>query len=249
LLKSFFHSRGINCTIDSAYLSNFIFSGLNFLFLEFLRSDFYVTSIFNSRDFKFYKIKLKLLLKTSFNKQIIEILLTLNSEIVKWLEDTCFFQKKKKIALKLDLYVYKLLWRHLKKRYPKKTNTWIYFKYWGNFSGLWKFFVVDYTMNKFIFLKSHFFLLENTRITTSKIYNSLYIFNLYNKRKLYEIIFKKFEYRYYLSNYSVLYGKQKGLCFICTNPLYLKNFKILYFRKNSEKLFQNLIIVHTYCSF
>lgn len=248
LLKSFFNSRGIICNIETIPLSNFVSRGLNFLFLDFLRSDFYITSKLYNQELKFYKLKLKLLLKISFNKQIILILNIVNIEIMKWLEYTFSLPNKEKLYYKLDLYVYRLFWRHLKKRHPKKSNTWIYLRYWGNFSGLWKFFIFDYKFNKLVFLKSHFSLVNNFIVNNYKVYNSLNIFNMYNVIKLKQIIFKKFQFKY-LPNYIVLYEKQKGLCFSCTKALGSKNFRILYLKKNRDKLFQNLVIVHLYCSF
>jgi hypothetical protein len=248
LLKSFLDSRGILCNISTIYLSNFSFDGLNILFLNFIRSDFYVLSILNCRELQFYKLKLKILLKTSFNKQIILVLFLINIQIMRWLQYTSFLSNKKKLYLELDIYIYKLFWKHLKKRHPKKPNTWIYLMYWGNFSGLCKFFVFDSNLNKFIFLKSHISLLDNYKINNYKIYNSLNSFNLYNSIKLNQIIFKKFELGY-LPNYTVFYEKQRGLCVICKKPICLANFKILYLKKNNYSLFQNLLLVHLYCNF
>lgn len=188
------------------------------------------------------------MLKTSFDKQIVLILNCINSEIIKWLEHTFYFSQEEKLNYKLDVYVYKLFWRHLKKRHSKKSNTWIYLKYWGNFSGLWKFFIFDYRIKRFIFLKSHVSLPSNSKTSNYKIYDSLNIFNSYNVIKLSQIIFKKFEFRY-LPNYAVLYEKQKGLCFVCMKSLYLKNYKILYLKSNNNKFLENLVLIHLYCDF
>lgn len=248
LLESFLSSRGVTCNVNNISLSNFISEGLNILFLNFIRSDFYVLSIVNCKELQFYKLKLKILLKTSFNKQVILVLLLINREIMKWLEYTSFLPNKKKLYLDLDIYIYKLFWKHLKKRHPKKSNTWIYLMYWGSFSGFCKFFVFDSNLNKFIFLKSHISLLDNYKISNYKIYNSMNSFNLYNSMKLNQIIFRKFELGY-LPNYTVLYEKQRGLCVICTKPICLTDFKILYLKKNSYRLFQNLLLVHLHCNF
>jgi hypothetical protein len=248
ILQDFFNSRGISFSFNTSSLSNFVFQNLNFFFLDFLRSDFYITYSVQNIELQYYKLKLKLLLKTSYNKEMILVLFIVNSEIMKWLEYTFSFRYKEKVYVQLDLYVYKLFWRHLKKRHPKKSSTWIYLRYWGNFSGLWKFFVFNYKTNKFIFLKSHISLFSYSVINNYKIYNFLNVYNLYNSIKLNQLLLKKFEFRDF-PTYTVLYEKQKGLCFICRKPLSLKNFRVLYLKKKEENLFKNLIIVHSYCRF
>lgn len=194
-----------------------------------------------------YKLRLKLLLKSYFNKDIISILYRINIEITEWLKYTFYLHDKKYLYLKLDLYIYKLFWRYLKKKYTKNSNKWIYLKYWGNFSGLWKFYVLDHSTNKFLFLKSHSSFANFHVVSSYKVYNSLNIFNLYNKRKLYQVLFMKLPF-YYFPNYHTLYIKQKGLCFSCMRFLSFKNFKVLYVKVNKEKLFKNLVIVHSYCA-
>lgn len=248
-MESFFISRGICSDLHRIYLVNFCTKGLSFLSLDFLKSDFSVISRINLREINFYKLKLKILLKTSFNKELVSIISLLNTEILKWVNNTFFFSNKKNLFFHLDFFVYKLLWRHLKKRHPKKANTWIYLKYWANFSGLWKFFVIDYQYSKFIFLKSHLFFRKylDVSVFAYKLNDSLNFFNLYNKRKLYQILFTKLSFNY-LPNYITAYIKQNGLCFMCKKPFYFRNFKALFLRKDKNKFFENLIIVHSYCN-
>lgn len=172
----------------------------------------------------------------------------INKRIKHWSEQFVFCFNKKYLCLELDLFVYKLLWQYLKKLHSKKTNTWIYSKYWRCFSGVWKFFILDVSTGNFLFLKSHFYL--NTFSKNNDIFRFskfLNLFNLYNKEQLNVVLFEKIKYTF-LSSFSCLYNSQKGLCFLCKKPIYSKNSKILTLKKRDSSLFESLLLIHSYCN-
>ena len=196
-----------------------------------------------------YKRKIKLLIKSSYNKSVIKLLNLLNREISNWISSSIFSDNLKEICFELDTYVYKALWKYVKRCHPRRSNTWIYSKYWKCFSGLWRFFILDSLSNKIIFLKSHFILRSNF----CRVSSFLNTYSKFDKDKLLLSLFEKLDSNF-KGNLNLLYKKQNGLCFLCNKPLGIENYKLVDFTNSSTfkypkvKLLHNLFLVHFYCN-
>lgn len=232
---------------DDLFISNFISSGFNFSFIRFLKFGSRLFFNVDKKKIGFYKLYFKTLLKSSWNKGTFFLLMKINHEIKNCSEKIIFFSSKKRLLLMLDIYIYKLLWKYLRRLHSKKTSSWVYSKYWRCFSGTWRFFVIDYYNGDILVLKSHFDLNNFFEvIDIFRISSSLNFLNLYNKNRAINFLFEKFKYKF-LPNLICLYNSQRGLCFICKKPIYSKNFKILNLSKSNAKLFEKLFLIHLYC--
>lgn len=247
VLKDFLEIRGLNIMSS---VTSFISEGFNFLSWNVLKRKFFCPSIIvNEKNIKEYKCKLKAIVKSSYNKNIALVIDLLNYEIQTWISLYIFSSNWKDLAVELDIYIYKVLWRYVRRCHSRRTNSWIYSKYWKRFSGIWKFFAVDSVQNKTLFLKSHLFLLNNNCKNNCKIPSSLNAFNLYNFRKIFDCLSEK-DNLYFSYAFNLLYKKQKGLCPVCRKPLWLKYCKIVKYILNSHKnsdLLQDFFLIHTYC--
>jgi len=220
----------------------------DFLFWKFSRSSLgYLKAKVNPNVVKNYKIKLKSIVKNSKNVNLFQTLKIINSEINKWINIYSVSDCWKSLSSDLDLYLYKLFWRFVRRCHPRRSNTWIYSKYWKSFSGVWKFVIFDSLNGKFCFLKLHF---SYHKIIYS-IPSSLITFNLFNKRKFLFILFKKFENNF-IGSYHFLYLKQKGLCSFCGRPFSFNNVKIVskssFLKKNKISVL-DLFLLHSFCNF
>lgn len=244
----FLNSKGIIYYISDFYFCNSTLCGFNLSVLNFLKFGSRFLININEKSVQLYKLKLKTLIKSYVNKNIFILVNLINNKIKGWLEYSIFCFVIKYSFLELDLYIYKLLWKQVKKFHSKKSNTWIYLKYWKYFSGIWRFFVIDFFSSKVLFLKSHFYFVDyyNSK-DIFKISNFLNIFNLFNFKKLNNVLFEKFKYKF-LPNFITLYNSQKGLCFVCKRPIYSKNFKFLNVNALLPNFFENLFLAHNYCN-
>lgn len=243
-IKTFFLSRGIQFNND--YKINTITKGLNLLYWNvcYRYLGRIIISI-NKNYLKKYKCKLKSIIKSSINNKLSDLVKDINSEITNWSRSSLFFHEFKFTCSDLDLYVNKMFWRFLKRYYPKRTNNWIFIKFWKKFSGVWKFFILDEAnQNKLIFLKSHYHIIKKIRFFSK----GLNVFNCFNKIKLYETLFD-YNLGEFAANYRTLFLKQKGLCRVCKRPVLISNFTILtkYSKLTKTNLLSDLILVHSYC--
>lgn len=81
-----------------------------------------------------YKRKLKAIVKESFNLSIFVLIKILNKEIENFKFVHSFLASYVTLSQELDCYTYKLLWRFVKRCHPRRSNTWIYGKFWKSFS-------------------------------------------------------------------------------------------------------------------
>lgn len=171
---------------------------------------------------------------------IFKLLNILNQEIEQWAK--CFGKFFSYfLALSLDVYLYKLLWKFVKRLHPRRNNTWIYTKYWRIFSGLCKFFCFDTLTNRLCFLKSHLIMDKNTNSLPLLLDTPCFL----NYRKLFSVSFKKSNSSF-SGIYKYLLVKQRGICCICCKPLEFSSFKFLLQYRNSVKIC-SLSLIHTYC--
>lgn len=244
-IKNFLEIRGIY--FSNNFVVSSIYEGSSFFSWDILKSKYLCPYINLSKDsIKKYKLVLKTIVKSSYNKSVILLVKLLNIEIQNWVKLHIFSSNWKNLAIELDLYIYKIIWKYVRRCHPRRTNTWIYSKYWKQFSGVWKFFVIDSVKNKIFFLKSHILVGVNTQ----KVSSSLNAFNLYNSRKILYSLSKK-SGSFFSFSFDLLYRKQKGLCTICKKSIWSKRCKLLKYSSNKESfdLFKDFSLIHIYCKY
>ena len=188
-------------------------------------------------NIKQYKNKLKMIVK---NNKITSLISNLNKELNKWKKDNFFLENFQSLGKELDNYVNKILWRYVKRLHSRRSNMWIYKKYWKYLFGNWRFFYINNITGKIDILISHrFFLRLNTLNRIPLITN---VFKLINSKKVFYINFLNIKIN--IGGITrVIYNKQKGLCFKCKLPLCFNEIKIC---KIKNKFF---ILIHTTCKF
>lgn len=88
----------------------------------------YTRALFN------YKRRLKSLVKRSFNLSVSILIKKLNYQIKNFKSVYAFFSTYNVFSRELDYYLYRLLWRFIKRCHPRRSNTWLYGKFWKSFS-------------------------------------------------------------------------------------------------------------------
>jgi len=196
-----------------------------------------------------YQRKLKLLIKNNSNFNVCVLLNSLNKEIQNWTKiysNTDFYSV---FAQQLDIYINKLLWHWAKRRHPRRSNSWIFSKYWKFVLSGWKFCTQVSIDGKIFFLKSHSFY-------KCKFYRLPLLFkvcNVFNISKFQLLWFNKTKI---LLNglYFVLYYLQKGICPFCKRHFdifFYPSLNIGYFPSRSvvkDFSVYNLLLFHPYCT-
>jgi RNA-directed DNA polymerase len=232
------------------YLSCSIFNPFYFVYWKFQKLDdrkfIFQTSNTIIRN---YKCKLKIFIKNSQNISILQFLKQINFFILKWRAENNYCTLFLIQAAELDIYLYRLLWKWAKRRHPRRSNSWIYSKYWKSFGGIWKFFTVDANNGNLAFLKSHF------AFQTKRLYSlprSFKVFDLDNYQKLNFIWFNKLRLNFH-TLYRSLWNRQKGVCFRCFKSISYFDFNNIKIFKSSKFLkiiinpFSQLVLIHVNC--
>lgn len=169
----------------------------------------------------------------------------MNLEIQNWCRDYSYFLYKNKSCYDLDLYIYKLLWRFLKRCHPRRSHSWIYLKYWKNISGNWRFIYYDSIKKVFHFLSLHSYI-EEDFISFPILLNT---FLKKNYKKLFNTLFLK-KRPYFKGIHKLLFIKQKGLCNSCLKPINFSNNNIIKILNNiflKEDSINKVFLLHSYC--
>lgn len=213
---------------------------------NFIKSkDSVIFCIFSDDYIRTYKLKLKLFIKNSFiGLTNLYFLKQVNKLIFYWSVTynyvNCFFD----IWSNLDLYIYKLLWNCVRRRHPRRPNTWIYAKYWRFFNGFCKFYFLNSRTGGFWILRSHFYL----EVDVSRFPLSSNYFSFLDEKKLKFFCFNRFKYSF-IGLFKYLWFKQKGVCFVCKRIFNFVNFRsvrVMNFTsmKNKPSCF---FLVHSSC--
>nr|AYB71446.1 roaA [Trachelomonas grandis] len=193
---------------------------------------------------KDHKRRMKCVVKRNYSKHPFKLLKEMNQLIYIWVFKNSLVDYYYDVWGKLDIYLYKLLWKWAKRRYPRRPNSWIYNKHWKFFSGIWRFFVKDSLSGEIQILRSHYLLKR-------KIYrlpNFINIFDISNKIKVENLSFNRF-IDTFKGVMHLLWKRQKGRCFVCQGILIVRNFsnfKIIRI-KNSLRHLLSYGIIHNYC--
>nr|AKL78997.1 RoaA [Euglena viridis] len=246
LLVKFFNLRSIKFSKE-LFITHSFYEGFEFLGWKLQKSPFhFLLTQVSKNNIKSYKLELKTLIKKSSNINLFKTLIIINLKIDKWLNSYYLSDFCNDISNDLDLYVYKLFWRFVKRCHPRRSNTWIYYKYWKNLSGSWKFVAYDSLNNRICVLKSH-------KISMGFSFAfplMLNIFDKCNDRKIYITLYEKNK-RNFSDFYFLIYKKQKGLCFCCHRSLDFSRLKLVnlssFTTKKKLNVVSNLYLFHLYC--
>lgn len=242
----FFNSRGLKLNIKRTPLTSFLSQGFSLFSFKFLKVFNFSVHIKLNRNFiRKYKNRLKMIVNNADNFDLITLIKKINFEINEYTMNHYFFNQRSEEVNELDIYLYKIIWKFVKRCHPRRSNLWVYKKYWKDFSGLWKFCAFDNIKGKIFYLNSH-------KVFNSTFYYlplSLNSYNTFNSLKLTKSVFKKYSFNF--SNiYSLIYKKQQGLCFCCNTPLASKNSKLVNisnYLSYKSSLIINLYLFHRHC--
>ncbi len=246
--QEFCHIYGVNLQLRKSKVFS-VFTGFNFMGWKFIllnnKSFFNFIRIDEIRKHKRI-LKATLLYSTRFDVSV--VLRNINSLIFDWLSRYNLSDYPWDICSELDLYLYKLLWRFVRKRHSRKSKIWIYSKYWTFLSGKWRFFVVDSFTGNVSFLRSY-------RFNSSKIFrlpSSVNFFDLADN-VIYRTFWFEHSASHFLGIYKILFINQCGLCSFCRKSFntvslsQIKVCKLVYLSSfNSNKVLQ-LVLLHNYC--
>lgn len=249
ILKTFCINFGFNVGVKSTLVYNifngFSFAGWKFLFFHNKK----VLNLVSLEEIRAYKRVLKYLV-TKFNSSDVFLLLKkINSLIFEWVSNRNLGNYPWDISNELDIYLYKLIWKFVRKRHSRKSNIWVYNKYWKFLSDKWRFFIVDKITGNLLFLRSH-------NSGTYKIYRLPAFINFFDS------LDNEMYYAYWFNDFSIknwgiyktLFLSQHGICPICKKNFNLKSFflikicKLLLPKFGTNKI-SSLVLIHNYCSF
>lgn len=168
-----FNSNPIDSTFIELFFSEFLLR--RSLYLS--KSTYHLVNLYDGflfREWLFYKsyphcsfgkihrevlekhIKsLKLRVKSSKQHSLFSLIQSLNYLVKDWLYRAYFTDFVFESSDKLDLYLYRILWKLLKNRHAKKSKTWIFTKYWRYRHSRWFFLCQESLSGKVCILKTH----------------------------------------------------------------------------------------------
>lgn len=246
LILNFFNLRGIYVkatSFDPGFtFKSFKINDWNLL----LSSNNNLLLSIHSDTIRNHKRSLKSITKNFIKGNIILLLKEINKSIDQWSANHCFFDSWNNVSRELDLYTYKLLWKSFKKIHPRRSNSWIYSKYWKNFSGLWVFSLYNPLTKNVYFLRSH----SMHKYYTSSINIPLFlnVFDIFNSLKLNSIIFHR-NLDSFSGIFKVLYKKQSGRCACCFKSLTFDNCKLISLAslKGTSRSMSQFYLYHIFC--
>lgn len=246
LILNFFNLRGV-CVKATSFDPIFAFKSFKIHEWNFLLSsnNNLLISI-HSDTIRNYKRLLKSIIKNFIKGNIISLLKEVNKNIDLWSANHYFFESWNNVSHELDLYTYKLLWKSFKKIHPRRSNSWIYSKYWKNFSGLWVFSLYNPLTKNVYFLRSHS--LHKYYNTFSTLPLFLNIFDIFNDLKLNSIIFYR-NLNSFSGIFKVLYKKQSGRCACCFKFLTFDNCKLISLAslRGTTRSISQFYLYHIFC--
>lgn len=248
LFFKFLELRGLSLEEEFCSLK-FSFNSFKLLDWNFFHYRNHLFCTMSDDKLKDYKRVLKIIVNNSIHSTIFDLINLLNAQIILWVVKLNYLDFLVDVCGQMDVFLFKLLWKWARRRHPRRTNVWIYSKYWKYFFGSWRVFSVDSFTGKVRFLKSHFF----RKFNIHRFPLSLNIFDFYNQRKLNNILCKRTQSDF-IGIYKILADNQKGLCFVCNKPFdtcFFSNLRVLSILKSFDTfstLVSHLILVHYYCN-
>lgn len=236
----FFRIRGFKLRHINLFQLSYL-EGSVFFKNRFFTSPYtYVSLVITSKIQLSYKLTLKSIIKNSYNLPICKLIVLFNHEISFWNQKGPGGINSIAINKELDLYLYKLLWRYVKRRHPRRCNTWIYKKYWKNISGVWKFFSYDPSSTSLVFIISHQF--SRQLYFLPSLFNE---FDLLNFNKFFSLYFKRAR-DLFKGLFRILFIKQRASCYKCKQRLKPSSVKLVNLIGMRSKI-SYPILLHNYC--
>lgn len=226
---------------------NSLYSGFHFLNWFFFKT--FITKIHSSVSFfafRNYKVKIKIFVKQSYNS--FYLVRKLNKHVSWWVKEFKNVSSFNTLSLSLDVYLYKLLWKWCKRFHPRRSNSWIFNKYWKNISGRYKFFSANPLTGDILFLISHNVTSLSSTILLPSCTSS---FEFFDKSKFHYDLFKKTKMDFQ-GIYGILFDNQRGICPCCNKPFFyfsLHDLRILHVSSSfdNQKSTSRVLLVHNYC--
>ena len=225
----------------------YFFDFLHWHFLVVKNNSSIITQLSQS-IIKNQKLILKKVIKKSITSTPLKLIVSLNCVIETFVSRYSYISPTYDTFCELDVYVYKSLWKWSKKRHPRRSHTWIYSKYWKFIFGRWNFVSFNQILGTFYLLKLHTSFQKETIFCLPA---SLNLFSFSTENKVSSFWIKQLT-KNLKGIYSILWKKQKGVCFLCKQPFIstkTQNFKIVKFLNSfySKKENRSFILLHEYC--
>jgi RNA-directed DNA polymerase len=113
-----------------------VHDGFHFLGWNFKKSkNGIVFCNISKQSIKDHKIKIRGIVKNSKNKTTSTLITELNSVSQIWLNNHWYATNFLPVCNHTNRYLYKLLWKWVRKRHPRKSHLWIYDHYWKIIDG------------------------------------------------------------------------------------------------------------------
>lgn len=241
LINIFLKIRGITVNTEKFYNDNLKRPKLDISNCFLFKTSYNRFICLPSKNYlSFYKNKLKMIIKSTKSIDFSSLITLLNKELKIWKYDNFFFDNFQTLSKQLDHYLNQILWKYVKRLHSRRSNSWIYKKYWKYISGNWCFVSVNQSIGKIYILLSHSCSKKPRRVNRIPLISN--VLKIVNFKKVYYLKFLKD--RIALTGiFSLIYNRQKGLCYKCNLPLDKFKMKVFYLRKKV------LILVHSTCKF
>lgn len=130
LVSEFLLPRGLELHPEKTQIVH-ITKGFNFLGWTFIKSrNGYLQRLISKESQQTHKAKLRDLVKNSGNKPPSALISDLNPLIRGWCNYHRCCSGIWSVWSKTNQYLYRLLWKWVRKRHPRRPRTWLYDKYW-----------------------------------------------------------------------------------------------------------------------
>jgi RNA-directed DNA polymerase len=135
IISDYLKLKGLYLYPENTKIVN-VHDGFHFLGWNFKK---YKTGIvlcnISKQYIKDFKMKIRGIVKNSKNKTTSTLINELNSVIRIWFNNHCYATNILPVWNHINHYLYKLLWKWVRKRHPRKSHFWIYDHYWKIFDG------------------------------------------------------------------------------------------------------------------
>ncbi len=241
LINLFLEIRGISIKRKNFYNSNLIQPRINISIYSLVKSCSNIFTCLPSNDYLcIYRNKLKTIVKNNKFIDLSDLIMLLNKELKLWKYENFFLDNFQKLSKQLDFYLHRILWKYVKRLHSRRSNSWIYKKYWKYLSGNWRFVSINQATGKINILLSHSF--APLPICINRIPLITNIFTIFNFKKVFYIKFLRNRI-FLIGIISLIYNRQKGLCYKCKLPIEKVKMKVHNLRKGI------LILIHPTCKF
>lgn len=135
IISDFLKLKGLYLYPEKTKIVN-VHDGFYFLGWNFKKSkNGIVLCNISKQSIKDHKIKIRGIVKNSKNKTTSTLITELNSVIRIWWNNHCCATNIWRVWNNTNQYLYKLLWKWVRKRHPRKSHLWIYDHYWKILDG------------------------------------------------------------------------------------------------------------------